>query len=445
MTLQSTPGRFNWAKNMSKIKLLLFCGSLNIGGTERNVVNIAKQIDRSRFDVHVYPYYYGGQLEDELRLHNVPYTIGGLSDYVRNIKVHLEFIRFIKREKPDIIHCFNYPTIYIGTLLGRLAGISKVIVAIQAWDTWKSKSQILLDKMLRPFVDLYIADSEGAKRFAIGQQNLNPDKVLTLYDGVDMANLQNSKDVATLRNKLGIANNYPIVGVVARLQDEHKGQSFFIKAIPLILKEFPNTNFLIVGDGKDRGYLEGLSKEIGVKDKVIFDGFRIDLANILSIIDILVIPSVQWESITKTMLEAMAMARPVVATRIGDVEEIIEAGINGLLIPPKSPEEIAKAVKHLLLDRAFAERLGERAAETILAKNLTLEKSIELLEQIYISMLSKRASLFKKVSRWVSFGIVFILILFGVYALNNPVMRIIKRRSRVLDNLKETRNETKSA
>lgn len=90
------------------------------------------------------------------------------------------------------------------------------------------------------------------------------------------------------------------------------------------------------------------------------------------------------------------MARPIITTTVGDVGEIIEDKVNGLLISPKSSEEIAKAVKHLLLDKAFAERLGKRAAETILAKNLTLEKSIKLLEDVYTRVALQRIGFLKK-------------------------------------------------
>lgn len=375
--------------NNQKMQVLLFCSSLNIGGTERNVVKIAKQIDKMKFDIEIFCLFGGGPLENELKASGIRYSFGNFGR-IFDFRVYWRTFKALKKNNFSILHCFGYPTTYFGVLLGRLVGIPKIIVAIQALDTWKGKVHILLDRLIRPFVTLYIADSEGARNFAMVQQGIIPDNIITIYDGVDISSLKPSKDIHQLRKELGILNNSPIIGVVARLQDEHKGQSYFIKAIPLILKEFPDTNFLIVGDGADRVYLESLAEEIGVRNKVVFAGFRTDLANIFSIIDILVIPSVQWESITKTMLETMSMGRPIIATDVGDVREILRDGETGILIPPRDASEIARSVINLLKNPDYAERIGCAGKMTIKNLGLVLEDSTRKVEDIYLSLCEKR-------------------------------------------------------
>jgi glycosyltransferase involved in cell wall biosynthesis len=275
----------------------------------------------------------------------------------------------------------------------------------------------LSDRILRPLVDLYISDSEGARKFAMEQQGIFPDKIMTLYDGVDILSLTPTKDTSQLKKELGISNNFPVVGVVARLHDEHKGQSYFIKAIPLILKEFPETNFLIVGDGADRMSLEDLAEETGVRDKIIFTGFRTDLANMLSIIDILVIPSVQWESITKTMLEAMAMAKPIVATNVGDLCEIFKNEETGILIPPGDSSEIARSVTHLLNNPDYAKRIGDTGWKEIQRLGLTLEKSVKSLEDVYCRLLSmqEKNGFIKRRLRRLHICAVFVSVSLGVF------------------------------
>ncbi|MBI3378782.1 MAG: glycosyltransferase [Nitrospirae bacterium] len=402
--------------NNQKIKILLFCSSLNIGGTERNIVKIAKHVDKTRFDVEIFCLFGSGPLEDELKDAGIRYSFGNFGR-IFDFRVYWRALKALKKNDFDIVHCFGYPTTYFGVLLGRLVGIPNIIVAIQALDTWKGKEHILLDRLIRPFVTLYIADSEGARSFAMVQQGIIPDNIITIYDGVDILSLKPSKDIHQLRKELGILNNFPIVGVVARLQDEHKGQSYFIKAIPLILKEFPDTNFLIVGDGADRVYLKSLAEEIGVRNKVVFAGFRTDLANIFSIIDILVIPSVQWESITKTMLEAMAMARPIVATNVGDICEIFKGGETGILILPGDSPEIANSVNYLLNNPDYAMRIGNEGLKEIQKCGLILEKSIKSLEDIYMYQISMRPkySFIKKVLRKLYFYGVFIFISLGFF------------------------------
>jgi glycosyltransferase involved in cell wall biosynthesis len=388
-----------------KRRVLFLCGTMSVGGTEKNVVTIAKQLDRDRFEPEVYCVYGGGPLEEQLRLNNIPYEVGS-PGRIFEPKVFRRAYRFIRKGDYDIVHCFGYPVIYLGTLLGAVQGI-KVIVSIQALDTWKRSMDVLTDKALKPFVDLYIADSEGARRFAMEQQGLLPERIMTIYDGVDTASLVPAADVRALKKDFGIDPSAAVVGVVARLQDEHKGQSYFIKAIPSVLKEFPQTHFLIVGDGADRELLESLVDTTRVREHVTFTGTRTDLANMFSIIDILVLPSVQWESITKTMLEAMAMSRPIIATKVGDVGEILSDGATGLLIPPGEPGEISKAVTYLLGNPERAGELGRRGRELILERNLTLEKSVRIVEGAYEKVLSadKRGGVMAKVRA----GLLFIM------------------------------------
>lgn len=424
------------ATKKPKIKILFFCGSLNIGGTERNVVNIAKQIDKTKFDIEVFCLFGRGPLEDELKAAGVNYSFGDFAQLFY-FKVYWRTLKNLRKNNINILHCFNYPSIYVGVLFGKLVGIPNIIVAIQALDTWKSKIFILLDKLIKPFVTLYITDSKGARDFAIIQQGIDPEKIITIYDGVDIRSLKPTKDISQFRKELGILNNFPIVGVVARLQDEHKGQSYFIKAIPLILKEFPSTNFLVVGDGPDRVYLENLAKKIGITNKVVFTGFRTDLANILSTTDILVIPSIQWETVTKTMLEAMAMAKTIVATKVGDIEEILKDGETGVLIQPRSPSEIAKSVNYLLNDLDCARRIGEKGLNEIQKRGLILEKSIKKLEDIYTNQALRQTkdNLIEKGLKKIYLYGIFIFIPSGlliykiIEAFNNRIINCKKRIS----------------
>lgn len=415
-----------------KIPILLFSSSLNIGGTERNVVKIAKQIDKNKFDPEVFCLFGTGPLESELRESGVAYSFGYFGR-IFDLRVYVRTIKALKRNNYEVLHCFGYPTIYFGVLLGYFVGIRNIIVAIQALDTWKSKVHVLLDRLIRPFTTQYIADSYGARRCAIKRQGIMPEKITTIYDGVDLSSMLPTRGKQELKEGLGIPNNAPVVGVIARLQDEHKGQSYFVKAIPFILKEFPDARFVIVGDGADRSWLERLCEDIGVKDKVIFTGFRTDLANIISIIDILVIPSIQWESITKTMLETMSMGRPIVATDIGDIGEILKDGETGILIPPRDPSEIAAAVINLLKNPDYAERIGCAGKAAIKKLGLVLEESTRKVEDIYISLCVNRKAISfqEKLMKTAYFYIVFLTtaLLVFVFMTVEGIYKILKKAS----------------
>jgi glycosyltransferase involved in cell wall biosynthesis len=225
---------------MEKVKVSFFLGSLAIGGTQKNVVNILKNIDREKFEPRLCCLFSGGPFEKEINPLNIPTLICNYGP-IYDIRTYLKIIYFFRGS--DILHCFGYPTIYFGVLFGWLAG-AHIIVAMQDRDVWKKWYHVLLDKLIRPFVDLYIADGKGTMEFAIKQQGINPDKIITIYDGADIEALKPKKTRSEIRDEFGIGNNTTIIGVISRLDDKKKGISYFLKAIPSILEKYSDTRFI---------------------------------------------------------------------------------------------------------------------------------------------------------------------------------------------------------
>jgi glycosyltransferase involved in cell wall biosynthesis len=166
-----------------------------------------------------------------------------------------------------------------------------------------------------------------------------------------------------------------------------KGFEYLIEAIPTITKTFPKAKILIVGDGPLSERLEALSEELRVRDNVIFAGFRSDIKEILSAIDILVIPSL-LEGFPMITLEAMAMAKPIVATNIDGITEQITDEVNGILVPPKNPSALAKAstVIRVLNDKELAMSMGLAAREKV-EQEFSVEKMVAETEKVYLSLL----------------------------------------------------------
>jgi glycosyltransferase involved in cell wall biosynthesis len=162
------------------------------------------------------------------------------------------------------------------------------------------------------------------------------------------------------------------VGCIGRIIPQ-KGQKSLLLAIPEVIKKFPETFFLIIGEIflKEEGYKEELLeiiKKHNIEDRVLFTGFRDDIGDLIRSLDILVFPSVAPESFGLSVLEAMSLGKPVIATKVGGVCEIIEDGVTGMLIEPGHPEQITDRIIQLLNDKEMYDRMGREAKEAVSRK-----------------------------------------------------------------------------
>lgn len=373
-----------------RLSVLLLCGSFHLGGSERNVVQIATGLDPARFAVSVLGLTGEGPLRNDLEAHGVPVEVADWSFDPRQLWANLEKLQgMIERIHPDVLHLFNYPTIYVGLAAGVWANVPVRIVAIQAHDTWKGWTERIVDRMIRRAVTLYLADGEGARRFAIRQQGLNPAHIQVLYDGPDLVGLVPTMSPASIREVCGMRPDRPVVGVVARLQDAHKGQSVFLRSIARLPADLA-AQYVLVGGGEDELRLRKLAEDLGLGDRVVFAGPQPQLGDVLHALDILVIPSLRFESVPKILLEGMAVGRAVVASRVGDIPELVEEGVTGILVEPGDPASLAAALLHLLTHPDEAKTLADRARATLLSRGITLRQSLAALADLYSSMAASR-------------------------------------------------------
>jgi len=274
---------------------------------------------------------------------------------------------------------------YYAVLLAGLAGCRRIVFAVQDWDVWKKSWQYrALDRICSRVATRIVADGEGARRLAESAQGMRADRMMTIYDGVNTDELAPVRNVADVRRELGLAPDRTTVGVIARLDTTKKGQDVFLDAVPAVHESAPDAQFVLVGDGPDRKRLEAQAGALPPDCRPRFAGFRADLAEVLNALDVLVIPS-RWESVPKILLEAMWLKKPVVATQVGDIEEILDSTC-GLLVPPDNPSALAEQIVRACADAERRERLGAAAHRRILDRGLTLDASIRKYEELYEGM-----------------------------------------------------------
>jgi len=276
-----------------------------------------------------------------------------------------QFARLLKAWRADLVHCHSAVT---GSILARLgakmAGVpclNHVHIENKFSDLpWIRTIQVWLDNLTACFADEIVAISEHTRRSLIGQ-GLPSHKIRVIRNGISVVADANGKAANRARAVLGIEGAGPVVGTVARLCPV-KGQREYILAAQQIRNEFPEAMFAIIGediefDGYYRHELERLARHLGLDDRVQFFGFRRDAAQLIHGFDVFVLPS--WiEGLPVTVLEAMAAGKPVVATSVGGVPELVVEGETGLLVPPRDPERLAEAIAELLHHPDVARRMG---------------------------------------------------------------------------------------
>ena len=377
---------------MNRIRVLFLTGSLNLGGTERNILHLATRLNPERFRVEVWSDYEGEPVQAELRARGVECralksgpSLGRplLTRLFRyNLPYQWRLFRLLRANRESVVHAFGFPTAYYAVLIGRIAGCRRIVFAVQDWDVWKrSGVYAALDRICSRLAKRVVADGQGARRLAARRQGMSPDRLMTIYDGVDVEELKPSRSPAETRRDLGLEPDRVTVGVIARLDLAKKGQDIFLRAIPAIRAKAPGTQFVLVGDGPDRARIEALLEALPAGTRPVMAGRRTDLADVVAALDILVIPS-RWESVPKILLEAMWLSRAVVAARVGDIPEILDERC-GALVPPNDPGALADAVGRFAGDEDFRLRIGRAAHGRIRALGLTLDDSVRAYEKLY--------------------------------------------------------------
>lgn len=285
----------------------------------------------------------------------------------------LRIARLLQREEYDILHLHTSHAHTLGLLAGIGGWKGKIIVSRKV-DFHLRKGP--LNKLKYRF-PIYICVSQAIRDILIND-GVSPEKINVVYSGIDLGRFKDGQP-AEIRRELGIPGA-KIIGNVGHMAD-HKGQRYLIEAAPEIFKVYPDAVILMIGEGELRSYLERLAERLEVKSRIIFMGFRTDIPSLLRSMDIFVYPS-HLEGLGTSLLDAMAAEVPIVATIAGGIPEVVSDGVNGILVPPRNPQTLAKAVLTILQNNDLAKKLSKAGRETV-EKRFTVEKMVEGTLEVY--------------------------------------------------------------
>lgn len=360
----------------NKVKILQLITSLNIGGTEHYLLSLVQRLDKKKYEVKVGYLKEKGHIAQEIEKE-------GISVY------HLPFpwrlFLFLKKEKIQLLHTHLYRANIIGRIIGRIARIPIIISSQQSTDDWRRWYHSVADRWTARFADKIIANSEAVKKRLIHREKIPEKKTAVIYNGIDLSKFRVNSGVK--KEALGIKPQRIVIGTVARLHPA-KGLTYFLRALKQVRETIPEAMFLIVGDGPERERLEEGTVSLGLKESSIFTGFRRDIPQLLSFMDVFVLSSL-WEGLPSSLLEALALARPVVATDVGGVGEIIQDRVHGLLVPPRDPEALAQAILWMLQNKKEAQEMANRGRRRV-EKYFTLDRMIEETEKLYDELIQEK-------------------------------------------------------
>ncbi len=366
---------------MKKIKILFIIGNLDVGGAEKLIINQVKNINKDKFEPHLctlFPYGDNNYFTVWKELSGIPYhrfSFKGPWDIFSWVKVW----SLLRKEKFDIFCCHLFESNFIIRVLNLIVGAKPVFIFEHNVYWQKQWWKILADKILAKKTSKIFVDSNAILNFTSDQENIDKNKFAILPYPIEL--LGQKQDLAKIKEDLGLPADGFVIGTVARFV-EQKGLPYFIQAAANILKRIDRKDiyFLLVGYGKMELDLRMLVDELQINSRLLISPAR-DIKEILPIFDIFVIPSL-WEGQPIAMLEAMASGRPVVATNVGGIPEILVDGENGLLAEPKDSDSLASKIMKMLESQELRERLGREAKDV--AQNYSMPIYINKLEKYFI-------------------------------------------------------------
>lgn len=373
------------ATSARRRRVMLFTDSFIHGGTERQFVEVARNLDREKFDLRIGCFKARGPFLPDVQQLNVPiheipirslYGFHTAAEFVR-------LVRFLRAQKIELVHTFDFYSNSFVIPAARLAGVPVVMGSVRELVSMRSRLHRMSLGVVTRLAHAVVVNSEAARRAL--DPGLRSRRFRLVHNGVPPDRYRPRVSATELRRHQGLGPD-PLVGVVSALRPE-KGHRLFLDAAAQVAASEPHARFVLVGDGSERSALEAQAKALGLDSRIVFVGDTDDVASWLGALDIVVMPS-RAESLSNAVLEAMGAGRPVIATNVGGNPEVVEDGKTGYLVPPADPKTLAERVLALLRDPALRQTMGQAARDRV-EQEFTSEKMMERMEAVYEQELSR--------------------------------------------------------
>ncbi len=360
------------------IKIVQVVSDTNIGGAGRYLLNYLKHFDRNKYSVTVIiPE--GSQLAPHIEKYEEVNLI--FSPFMADKSYDKNCVKFLKKVflnlSPDIIHTHASLSARIAA---RQAKTGKIVSTRHCLESLSSGIKAKIIGFLNSrLTDVYVAVADAVKE-NLEQSQIPPEKIKTIYNGVEPLCTLSDEEKSALRSSVGINEDETVFGIFARLEPV-KGHKYFIKAARSLLKTGKKAKFIIAGEGSLEADLKKRTEAYGIEDNIIFTGFLEDTTELLNIIDVNVLSS-ESEAMSLSILEAMSLSKPTIATDVGGNSQLVETGKTGILVPPNDSTSLSEAMMSLIDNKKLYENCAA-GAKTEYENKFTAQKMVANLEKLY--------------------------------------------------------------
>jgi glycosyltransferase involved in cell wall biosynthesis len=378
------------ASSRGRRRVFHLVDSLNVGGTETQAVELALRMPLSTYEITLGCLRAQGPLLNQLRGSAVRvrefHPRGGL-DSPAGLYQLARLAAFLRWEKFDVVHTHDLWSNLMGVPAARLAGVPAIISSRRdlAHFDWYRGSKRKWLRRIQNLSSMVLVNATPIRDALIAEDGFAPEKVQVIHNGVDTDRFQRGKrDRERLFPGAGDAK---LVVLVGNMHSDVKGHPCLITAAPAVLQEFPNTRFILAGDGEARAVFEEQVAKSGWQHSFEFLGPRSDIPDVLASCDIAVLPS-RSEGLPNAVLEYMAAGLPTIASSVGGNAELVEDGVTGLLVPPENSKALSGALLRLLRDPVLSRRVaanGQRRA----TEKFSFERLIREVDELYTELLER--------------------------------------------------------
>lgn len=372
-----------------KLNILIVTESSIPGGAETVVLDLARNLDRDRFNVWVV-LFRPGWLFDQLKKDRLDVRV-----IASTRSFDLGFIfrlrRFCKENRIDLINSHLPGANMYCSMIGKLAGLPVITTAHNEliMPGYEERFDAIKKFLTRRLAAKHVLVAEYMKDQYITEGNYSVDTIETIRNGIHFRPRPDNQKLRSLRQELNLNEADILIGNVANF-DPPKGQHHLIEAALLVCKKNPNAKFLLIGDEREGEIADPLKERVaslGLTDRILFLGFRTDVPDLLYLLDIFVLPSIS-EGLPLSIIEAKAAAKPIVATDVGGVSEVVTDGQNGYLVPPGDESSLAERLIKLAENADLRQTMGTNGYDEARAM-FSMETMIGKYQDLFVRMIEK--------------------------------------------------------
>ena len=317
-----------------------------------------------------------------------------LSPY-RDFRAVMDLFLFLRKNPYHVVHTHNSKAGFVGRLAAAMARVPVIVHTVHGFafhdqePRWRQVLFLNLERLASHWCQKMIFISQPLLDWGLKERIVPREKTVKIYSGIQLEHFHpvDREEMNRIREKWKLCPEEAVIGIVSKLW-EGKGHATLIDAVKELTKELKNVRLVIVGEGYLQDELVKQVDRLGLGDRVLFTGFQMDVSEIIATFDVAVLPSF-FEGMGRVILEAMAMAKPVVASRVGGIPDLVEDGRNGFLVQPGDVKALAATIKRLLIDKELAGEMGGRGRKMVDEK-FNSDIMVRSIEEVYRHLLTRK-------------------------------------------------------